>query len=196
VCYGNWCIEIRKYWCILSLDFNQGAWVLMPELAVAVKHSSVCCWGTANRLSICFSSKHCSFVYNTYKKQPYLDLLLPPQSHCWDGNVKKNIYIHMIGKEENSQWECSELKRLLGDQIWWGPSFTAVGCIFPTWLSLCTATIWGPDLNLIRKNNGYLQSNSWTIFWEIRACSSSTAHQWCSHIIPLLQVSSTHLTFI
>jgi hypothetical protein len=70
-----------------------------------------------------------------------------------------------------------------------------VGCIFPTWLSLCTATIWGPDLNLIKKNNGYLQSNSWTIFWEIRVCSSSTAHQWCSHIIPLLQVN-THLTFI
>jgi hypothetical protein len=71
-----------------------------------------------------------------------------------------------------------------------------VGCMFPTWLSLCTATIWGPDLNLIKKNNGYLQSNSWTIFWEIKACSCSTAPQWCSHIIPLLQLSSTHLTFI
>ncbi len=67
MCYGNWCIEIRKYWCILSLDFNQGAWVLMPELAVSVKDSSVCCWGTANRLFICFSSKHCSFVYNTIR---------------------------------------------------------------------------------------------------------------------------------
>ncbi len=82
MCYGNWCIEIRKYWCILSLDLNQGVCVLMPELAVSfisvsVKDSSVCCWGTVNRLFICFSSKHCSFVYNTIRSNLILTCCSP-----------------------------------------------------------------------------------------------------------------------
>lgn len=102
MCYGNCYIEIRT-WCILSLDFNQGVWVLMPELAVSfisvsVMDSSVCCWGMANKLFICFSSKHCSFVYNTIRSNLILTCCSPLSPTVGDGNVKKSIYVHIIWK--------------------------------------------------------------------------------------------------
>jgi hypothetical protein len=93
----EWYIKIRT-WCILSLDFNQGVWVLMPELAVSfisvsVKDSSVCCWGTPNRLFICFSSKHCSFVYSTIRSNLILTCC-SPFSPTVGMAMSKRIYIY------------------------------------------------------------------------------------------------------
>jgi hypothetical protein len=173
----------------------------MPELAVSfisvsVKDSSVCCWGTANRLFICFSSKYWSFLYNTIRSNLILTCC-SPLSPTVGMAMSKRIYIYTHnlkgGKQPlRMQWT----KKALGGPDLMRTFIQGSWMYLPNMIVIVQATIWGPDLNLIRKNNGYLQSNSWTIFWEIRACSSSTAHQWCSHIIPLLQVSSTHLTFI